>query len=110
MNPATINSKVESAMRMASFTQRELADATGISQSTISRIVSGERSPKMPEIIKIADALGLTVPQLTGSAVAKRTQIAARATNGSAMSAMKKRLTYFLELDEHLEDQAIFVS
>ncbi|SCX31478.1 hypothetical protein [Mycolicibacterium fluoranthenivorans] len=61
----------------------------------------------MTEIIQIADALGCTVAQLTGTAVADRVQCAVRSTNGSAMDKMRRRLLHFAELDAYLDDQAI---
>ncbi len=61
----------------------------------------------MTEIIRIADATGCTVAQLTGSAVAERVQCVARATNGSGMTTMRQRLLHFIELDAYLDDQGI---
>lgn len=98
---------IESARASAGLSQRALADKTGISQATLNRVLTGERSAKMTEIILIADATGCTIAQLTGSAVAQRVQCAARATNGSSMEAMRQRLLHFMELDAYLDDQAI---
>ena len=98
---------IESARTAAGLSQRALADKTGISQATLSRILSGERTAKMPDIILIADATGCTVAQLTGRAVADRVQCAARTTNGSSMASMRQRLLHFIELDAYLDDHAI---
>jgi transcriptional regulator with XRE-family HTH domain len=98
---------IESACEAAGLSQRALADLTGISQSTLSRILSGKRTAKMTEIIHIADATGCTVAQLTETAVVDRVQYAARATKGSAMDKMRQRLLHFIELDAYLDDQAI---
>jgi transcriptional regulator with XRE-family HTH domain len=99
---------IDRARKAAQLSQRDLATATGISQSTLSRIVSGDRTAKMPEIMAIADATGHTVAQLTGtSTVAERVQCASRATNDCDMSKMREALLYFLELDAYLDDQAI---
>lgn len=88
--------------------QRALADSTGISQPTLSRIISGDRVAKLPEIVAIAWATGHTVAQLTGAGtVADRVQCAARAINGSGMAEMREALLHFLELDDYLDDQAI---
>lgn len=90
------------------MSQRALADATGISQSTLSRIIAGDRVAKLPEIVSIAWATGHTVAQLTGaSTVAGRVQCAARGTNGSGMEDMREALLRFLELDDYLDEQAI---
>lgn len=105
---ADIGARIERARAAAGLSQRALADATGISQSTLSRIISGDRAAKMPELVVIAWETGHTVAQLTGiGSVAERVQCAARATNGSDMSDMRQTLLSFLELDAYLDDQAI---
>ena len=98
---------IENARAAAGLSQRALADRTGMSQATLNRILAGERTAKMTEIILIADATGCTVAQLTGSAVADRVQCAARATDSASMGSMRQRLLHFMELDAYLDDYAI---
>jgi transcriptional regulator with XRE-family HTH domain len=99
---------IDRARSTAGLSQRSLADTTGISQSTLSRIISGDRVAKLPELVAIAWATGHTVAQLTGTGtVADRVQCAARSTNGSGMQGMRTALLHFLELDDYLDDQAI---
>lgn len=99
---------IERARVAAGLSQRALADATGISQSTLSRIIAGRRVAKMPEIMEIAQATGYTVAQLTGAGtVADRVRCAARATGDSDMDGMCQALLHFLELNDYLADQAI---
>jgi transcriptional regulator with XRE-family HTH domain len=108
MTTPSVGALVERARVAAGLSQRALADMTGISQSTLSRIISGDRVAKLPEIVAIAWATGHTVAQLTGSGtVADRVQCAARATNDSGMESMRRALLHFLELDDYLDDQAI---
>ncbi len=79
-----------------------------MSQSTLSRIISGGRLAKMPELVAIAWATGHTVAQVTGAGtVADRAQCAARATNDSGMEDMRQALLRFLELNDYLDDHAI---
>ena len=79
-----------------------------MSQSTLSRIIAGERAVKVPELVAIAAATGHTVAELTGrSEVAQRVQSAARATSGASMDGMRRELLHFLELDAYLDDQGI---
>lgn len=100
--------RIERARVSAGLSQRGLAEAADISQPTLSRIISGDRTAKIPEIVKIAWSTGHTVAQLTGAgAVANRVQCAARAANGSDMSGMRQALLDFLELDAYLDDQGI---
>lgn len=98
---------IESARTAAGLSQRTLATITGISQATLNRILKGDRSPKMTELILIADATGCTVSQLTTSQVADRVLCAARSSNGASMNAMRQRLLHFMELEAYLDDQAI---
>jgi transcriptional regulator with XRE-family HTH domain len=108
MTKADIGLSIERAQVAAGLSQRALGDRTGISQPTLSRIISGDRVAKMPEIVAIAWATGHTVAQLTGAqAVADRAQCAARATNGSGIEGMRQALLHFLELDDYLDEQAI---
>lgn len=108
MTTTTVGALIERARATAGLSQRALADATGISQSTLSRIISGDRVAKMPEVVAIAWATGHTVAELTGAGtVADRAQCAARATNDSGMECMRQALLHFLELDDYLDDQAI---
>ena len=104
----TTGALIERSRIAAGLSQRALADATGISQPTLSRIIAGERVAKMPEIVAIAWATGHTVAQLTGTGtVADRVQCIARATNDSDMNGMRGMLLHFLELDDYLNDFAI---
>jgi transcriptional regulator with XRE-family HTH domain len=108
MATAGVGALIERARAVAGLSQRALADMTGISQPTLSRIISGDRVAKMPEIVAIAWATGHTVAQLVGAeTVADRVQCAARATNDSEMEGMRQALLRFLELDDYLAEQAI---
>ena len=100
--------RIEHARIAAGLSQRSLAEATGISQPTLSRIISGDRAAKMPELVAIAWATGHTIAQLTGAeTVADRVQCSARATSDCGMDVMREKLLHFLELDDYLDDQAI---
>jgi len=56
-----VGARIEHARIAAGLSQRALADMTGTSQPTLSRVVSGQRAAKMPELIAIAWATGVTV-------------------------------------------------
>jgi transcriptional regulator with XRE-family HTH domain len=99
---------IERARVAAGLSQGALAEATGISQSVLSRIIAGDREARYPEILAIAHATGHTVGQLTGTAsVADRVQYAARASGDTDMEGMRRALLHFLELDDYLAEQAI---
>lgn len=96
------------ALSQAGLSQRKAAERTGISQATLSRILSGRRRPTVPELMLLADATGCSLGSLTGrGAVADRCLMAARATDGASMEAMRTTLIGYLELDAYLADQAI---
>jgi transcriptional regulator with XRE-family HTH domain len=102
------STRIEHAREAAGLTQRALASATGISQPTLSRIISGDRTAKLPELVAIAAATGRTIAELVGqSEVENRMQCAARATSGVAMDGMRQELLHYLELDAYLDDQGI---
>lgn len=46
------------------MSQVELAEKVGVSQQSISNYVNGDKSPSTATLIKIADALGVTVDSL----------------------------------------------
>jgi transcriptional regulator with XRE-family HTH domain len=105
---ARVGALIEQARLAAGLSQRALAEASQLSQPTLSRIISGDRAAKLPEIVAIAWATGHTVAQLTGvSTVSDRAQCAARATNDAEMAAMRQALLHFLELNDYLDEQAI---
>ncbi len=111
MAKTDIGVRVERARVAARLSQRALADMTGISQPTLSRVVSGQRPAKMPELVAIAWATGVTVAELAGiGTVAERSECAARATNHADMDRMREALLHFLELDDYLSAQAIPVN
>lgn len=51
-------------LQSARMTQDELARATGLTQASISRYVSGTQLPGIRAIINIANALGVTTDEL----------------------------------------------
>ena len=103
-----VGERIERARASVGLSQRALADITGISQPTLSRVVSGQRAAKMPELAAIAWATGSTVAELAGTGtVAERVECAARATNQAGMGGMREALLHFLELDDYLDGQAI---
>jgi transcriptional regulator with XRE-family HTH domain len=108
MATVDVGALIERARVTAGLSQRALADLTGSSQSTLSRIISGDRVAKLPEVVATAWATGHSVIQLTeAGTVADRVQCAVGATNDSDMEGMRQALLHFLELDDYLDDQAI---
>ncbi len=53
------------------LTQEELGRALGVSRATVSGWESGTYSPRGKRLKRLADALGITVPQLMGGDISK---------------------------------------
>lgn len=51
-------------LKKLSISQKELAEATGLTESAVSRYVKGERVPRGINLMKIANSLSITVDQL----------------------------------------------
>lgn len=106
--PLTSGQRIQAARERLGLTQRALARKSGLSQSTLHRVEQGDRKPKMPELIALADSLGCTVSELSQhSPVRDRVVCFARSENGSEMCGLRSELVHFLELDAYLEEQGI---
>jgi transcriptional regulator with XRE-family HTH domain len=63
--------RLKSARKSAGMTQRELADATGLSQSYLAQIEQGDKMPSLETLQKIATSLGRDVAWLLGQGIGK---------------------------------------
>lgn len=104
---ATVGDRIQRVLDQIELTQRELAAETGISQSTLSRIISGDRKAKTPELASIAGATGVTVAELLGNATDTPVLFATRSTNNASMSTLYQQLLRYIELDNYLADYGI---
>lgn len=66
-----VNDRIKAVMESRGYSQNRLAKAAQISQSGLSSILSGASSPKENTLRAIADALGVTMAELTGENVAR---------------------------------------
>ena len=64
MEKQQIASRIINAMNRNGISQRQLADATGMTEVTISRYVKGKRIPSAEILGRIADVLGVTTDYL----------------------------------------------
>ena len=51
-------------LQMQGLTQKELAERTGLTEASVSRLVSGERSGRIETWFKIADVLHVKIDDL----------------------------------------------
>lgn len=84
--------------------QRAAAELAGLSQTTWSRIESGERAPKLGEVVGIAAALGcLTSTVLGDSDLGTRLTTAMRKSDESVdAQGVAEDLQFFLETEAEL--------
>ena len=61
-----LKDKIRLQRKSARLNQEKLSELIGVSSKTIQRWESGERSPRLEEIEKLAEALGTTVGALMG--------------------------------------------
>jgi phage repressor protein C with HTH and peptisase S24 domain len=81
IDPKSLGSEVKRYRALARLSQEELADRSGVGQSTIDRIEKGEFRRVPPSLYQIATALGLTVgdfdPALADATPQRRPQAGA---------------------------------
>lgn len=65
----TFGHRLERLRDDAGLSQSSLARRVGVSQSAVSQMESGERSPSYGMLVQLADALGVSVAYLVGAAV-----------------------------------------
>lgn len=107
-----LGERVRRARERVGLNQRQLAALTGISQPTISRVESGERSAlAVTELHRIAMATGTTVTALTrepdeGDRILMAARVAA-ATDPAATEVAESAAAWLLELDAVLDELSL---
>ena len=61
-----IGARILPLMKKKGMTQRELANQIGVTETSISRYISGARMPKANIVVYIADALNTTTDFILG--------------------------------------------
>lgn len=93
-----LSSKLDKLLKENGLSQKDLAEMTGLTQSAISHYIKGDRVPRGDNLFKIAEALWVSVDDLTSS-------------NGNnsivyELVSLKRRLTQIadvISLDEKME-------
>jgi transcriptional regulator with XRE-family HTH domain len=73
-------SLVLAALDRRGWTQPELADRSGVSQASVSRMVSGKQAPSLDAAAKIARALDLSLDELAGLRASRESLTSAERT------------------------------
>lgn len=58
-------SRLKQAVKDSGKSNKAVAELAGVSESTVSRYLSGEQSPPFDFVVKVAEALGLSLDELT---------------------------------------------
>lgn len=61
--------RVRSLMKEKNMSQKELAEKAGITEASMSKYLSGERTPRVDVIVNLANALETTTDYLLGNDV-----------------------------------------
>lgn len=67
MNENTLGCRIAELLEKNGLTQRELAEKVGVTEVSMSRYISNDRTPKGPVIANIATALHTTSDYLLGT-------------------------------------------
>ena len=67
MNENTLGGRISELLEKNGLTQRELAEKVGVTEVSMSRYISNDRTPKGPVIANIATALHTTSDYLLGT-------------------------------------------
>ena len=66
MTKNILGERISDLLQKYSLSQRELAEKVGVTEVSMSRYISGDRVPKGPIVVNIANALHTTVEDLMG--------------------------------------------
>ncbi len=66
MNNTDFSAQLQTLMGIKSMSQADIVKATGISRSLVSDYVNGRKSPALSNANALADALGVTLDELSG--------------------------------------------
>ena len=83
--------QISDAKEAAGLSQQQLADAAGISQSQVSKVLRGERAVTLMEFVALVDAVGLDVGEVARTSLRRATK-AERVTPREATSAPSPQL------------------
>lgn len=61
--------KIRELREEKGLTQKELGAKLGVAQAAVAQWESGKSTPTLPNMVRVADALGVTLDQLMGRTV-----------------------------------------
>jgi transcriptional regulator with XRE-family HTH domain len=109
LDPVVQGERIAMLSKEAGLSQRDLERETGLSQSTINRIVKGTRPATLPELVQLSWALGVDFDDLVNEhPLAERVLSAPRASGrGVDAQQVRDRLVEYLRMDLHLDGRGV---
>ncbi len=95
----TIGENIKKYRKAKGFTQKELAESVGVAAITIQQYERNVREPKMDTVVRIAQALGISVADLYGSCI---TDFVERSAQERTTEAQRERQTALHKIDRIL--------
>lgn len=68
-----VRERIKMLMKEKKLTQKELAKLAGITEASMSKYLSGERTPRIDVIVNLSNALGVTTDELIGKDIEDKT-------------------------------------
>jgi transcriptional regulator with XRE-family HTH domain len=65
----TLGEKIQLLLKASNMTQKQLAEASGLTEAAICRYIKGTRTPKSNSLTAIAKAFNVTTDELLGNIV-----------------------------------------
>jgi transcriptional regulator with XRE-family HTH domain len=85
--------KLEELLSMRSWTQARLARRAGFEPSYISHLIAGTRKPSLPNLVRLADALNVSVDAILGrSAPSPVAESLIQATDRDLLDELERRI------------------
>ncbi|NLE98640.1 MAG: helix-turn-helix transcriptional regulator [Propionibacterium sp.] len=104
---AEIGQRIVDARKTVGMSQRDLANETELSQSTIQRVEKGERAASRLELVLIADGCGVLVDDLLGTnSIADEVRCAGR-TDEPGSKELADYLIYAFKVARRLDQLGI---
>lgn len=95
----TIGENIKKYRKAKGFTQKELAESVGVAAITIQQYERNVREPKMDTVVRLAQALGISVADLYGSCI---TDFVERSAQERTTEAQRERQTALHKIDRIL--------
>ena len=64
-----MNERIRMLLEEQHLSQKDLAQKAGITEASMSKYLSGERTPRIDVVVNLANALGVTADELIGNEI-----------------------------------------